>query len=233
MSEIKYLEWDSSFFGYPIGKLEIKSSTDLDFSNFLREASNYRLVYIFSKEIIFYKNFNLVDKKVVYIQKNISSFERNGSKNKIQSFNSKFHDLNQLLALTLESGKYSRFNLDANFNNKEYSKLYTEWIKNSIKGKLAFDILVCVEAEQMLGFTTIGKKSENLADIGLVAVDKKARGKGIATDLINKTIERAADENYPNIQVVTQANNIPATKLYSKTNFVLKEQINIYHYWNL
>lgn len=233
MSEIKFLEWDSSFFGYPIGKLEIKGPTGFDLTSFQNEASNYKLVYVFSKEEIFYENFVLVDKKVVYVQKNISSFDRKSSKNKIQSFNSRLHDLGQLLELTLESGRYSRFNLDPNFNSKEYSKLYSEWIKNSINGKLAFDILVCVEAEQIVGFTTIAKKSENLADIGLVAVHKNARGKGIATDLINKTIERAAKENFANIQVVTQANNIPATKLYSKTNFVLKEQTNIYHYWNL
>ena len=151
----------------------------------------------------------------------------------ISSFNRNKHNINELKQLALESGIYSRFYIDSNFRSNEYQKLYLHWIENCINGNLAFDILVASDKNKMLGFTTVNKKSPDIANIGLVAVDSFSRGNGIGFNLINKTIIKAEQAGFRFIQVVTQLNNVPAIKLYEKTNFKIKEVINIYHYWNL
>ena len=51
---------------------------------------------------------------------------------------------------------------------------------------MALDILIYREKE-ILGFTTIEKKSKYLAIIGLVAVSEQERGKGIASKLIESS----------------------------------------------
>ena len=231
MSLIERLPWDSNFFEFEVGKFTIDKL--FDFTSFKNEAKKYRLVYIFSDLIIKGENLKLVDKKVIFNQSIPFSSCLSNYNNKIESFNPKLHDLDQLINLTLHSGIYSRFYTDDNFKSNEYKKLYTEWILNSLNGQLAFDVLISVSNSKILGFCTISKKDNALADIGLVAVDKQARGKGLGTELIHRAIQLAKDKNLGSIQVVTQLNNLPAVKLYTKTNFEMGRITNIYHYWNL
>lgn len=232
MFEIEHLNWDTNFFGYNIGCIKIKDCDNFDIDHFLKRAATYKLVYIFSEEELNYRELKLVDKKVDFLFEsndiNVpTSFDSN-----IQSFNSSKHNKEELLTLGLKSGVYSRFNLDPNFKNNEYTRLYKEWILKSINGKLAFDIPVYVEDNQIIGFTTILHRSKVLAGIGLVAVKEAARGKGVGMALINQTIQRAREKQYRKIEVVTQLNNIPAVRLYQKSNFSMKQITYIYHYWN-
>lgn len=233
MASIEKLNWDSKFFGYPIGKIDIQSFDELNVPEFKKESLDYKLVYIFSKESFENNGFHLVDKKVIYYQDNISSIKFNYQNTNIQSFDKRKHDIDQLTKLALESGAYSRFKIDSNFRHNEYEKLYKEWIIKCVNKVLAFEILVSINNDEILGFITLSEKTEKTADIGLVAVHKNARGMGIGTDLIRKTIQKAASRNFTTIQVVTQADNRPAVSLYTKNNFLLKEKTNIYHYWNL
>lgn len=235
MKAVSRLDWDSAFFGYEVGRLDISSTENFDLSNFETESKTYKLIYIFSeKKLTLNADFILVDEKVIYSQKigatDLNSNQENGFL--ICSFNSHLHDVNQLRQLALESGIYSRFNIDPNFRNNEYQKLYLEWIDKSVNGDLAFEILIAYQGERIAGFTTIGKKRDKLADIGLVAVDSAFRGKGIGFGLMKETIKKAKEKGFEFIQVVTQMNNTPAVKLYEKTNFKIQQTTNIYHYWN-
>ncbi|HWW39895.1 GNAT family N-acetyltransferase [Pedobacter sp.] len=233
MNCIERVDWDSNFFGFEIGRITIDDLNGFNYKDFKNESEKYRLVYVLSKDNLNLNNLTLVDNKVVFHRENISNINRLSFTENMVLFDERKHDVDQLVSLALESGVYSRFYLDKNFKNGEYRKLYTEWILKSINGELAFNILIANEKSKILGFTTIVKKNEILADIGLVAVHKDARGRGIGMGLINKTIEIARESNFKEIQVVTQMDNIPARKLYTNANFVIKDNINIYHFWNL
>ncbi|MBD3629503.1 GNAT family N-acetyltransferase [Cyclobacterium sp.] len=229
---IERLEWDSNFFGYEIGRLIIKDPEEFQIVEFENEAKNFKLVYLISSSEFNFEKLKLVDKKVIFRQDKILDIKPPLYKNKIVSYNKNSHDEIQLINLTLESGKYSRFNIDKGFKNNEYFNLYRSWIQNSISGKLAFEILITLDVNKITGFATLAKKDDDLADIGLLAVDKDYRGRGIATELVLSAIEKAKEEKFRSIQVVTQMDNKPAIKLYTKTNFLIKEISNIYHYWN-
>ena len=232
MTYTRRLKWDSDFFGYEIGRADIVNVNQFDVEKFKSESSKYKLVYVFSKEKISLEPFALVDEKVVFRKDNIDLLVPQPSGNRIVSFDRGRHDEQQMIDLALESGKYSRFNVDPNFQKNEYSRLYTEWILNSINGKLAFDVIVALANQQILGFTTIAKIDDDLADIGLVAVHPDARGRGVGTELIYAAIERARLANFKSIQVVTQSENIPACSLYRKAEFTVNDITHIYHYWN-
>jgi dTDP-4-amino-4,6-dideoxy-D-galactose acyltransferase len=227
---IQRLAWDSDFFGYEVGKIEIENITNFNFDAFKNEAKKFRLVYVFSDLELNILNFELVDKKVVFYQeiKQVSEI----SEVIVESFDKKKHNFAQLEKLALDSGIHSRFFVDKNFKNNEYLKLYSRWIESSVNRTISFDVLVALNNDEIIGFTTLNKKSESLSDIGLVAVLEASRGFGIGKKIINESIRKAREAGFSEIQVVTQLTNIAAVNLYEATNFKKQKVTNIYHFWN-
>lgn len=229
MGEIKpaTLGWDSDFFGYPVGKIEIESWRDNELNN-----TNYKLVYVFSKILIPQFENSLKDKKVVYSIDLKNQTTNDDVQIQIIKFDSLAHSYEQLLSLTLESGIFSRFFIDKEFNNDEYSKLYKRWLDNSLNSSSKYEVFVAVENEELLGFITLGIKEDDLLDIGLLAVNPKFRGRKIGTHLMNFSKIFAKSKNISHIQVVTQFDNTPACKLYEKAGFTQTDLTYIYHIWN-
>lgn len=227
MIEIDKLEWDSNLFGYNVGRLD-----DTNFRS--QDSSDFKLLYLYSDKEIIELEKNLVDKKITFIYQ-ISDSRISGEQSSnilIQPYEDLIHDYNELLTLTYESGIYSRFYVDKNFQNNEFEKLYKIWIDNSLKKINALDVFVAVEEKTILGFVTLERKTPEIAAIGLIAVSSRVRGKKIATNLIQHIKKIAKENNFKQIQVVTQLDNLPAVKLYESNGFKLNEVKYIYHIWN-
>ena len=231
MQKIERLNWDSSFFGYEVGKVELKNSSFFDLVDFKQKTKDYELIYVFSNQVLFsIKQFE-VDVKVQFFQ--LCSEINYECNEKLQSFNPKYHNFDELKKLALESGIFSRFNIDTNFRNQEYEKLYIRWIENAVNEDFTFDIIIALNNDNsIIGFATINKKNNFTAEIGLVAVSKWSRGLGIGKQLIKEAILRSYNAGFSEIQVVTQMNNLAAMNLYQSSNFNIKEITNIYHIWN-
>lgn len=233
--KLERLDWDSTFFNYNVGRIIVNENQSINLSEFLLDSKKYKLVYIFSKLSLHNELFKLVDEKVVLHQElSSNSCDLPSDFFTIKSFDKLIHNRQELEKLALESGIYSRFNIDKNFKSGEYNKLYLKWIALSIEEKLAFDIIIATDKnETIVGFVTLNKKSENLVDIGLVAVSDGFRGKGIGKSLMNYALNKSFELGYKEIQVVTQITNINAMKLYESVGFNIKEKTFVYHYWNL
>lgn len=223
---IEFLEWDSIFFSKKIGRVTINAEDKLK----IKDKEFFDLIYVFSENADL--SFPLVDSKIVYIIDDLQNFDTSMITEDISFYNEDLDVYDELLALTLQSGEYSRFRLDLNFKDHEYEKLYKEWIDQSIKKKLATNILIEKINGKIVGFVTLAKKSNDLADISLVAVDRNYRGRGIAKKLIHEAIHLAKFQKYKKIQVVTQLNNSAANTLYSHAGFKKHSLTYIYHVWN-
>jgi dTDP-4-amino-4,6-dideoxy-D-galactose acyltransferase len=230
---IEKLSWDSSFFGYNVGKVDLFNSVDFQEEKFVSEAQDYSLVYLFSKEKLYADVLDLVDEKIILFRETQQfTVTQNKFDFCLESFSAKVHDIDDLRELGLQSGIYSRFNIDPNFKNNEYQKLYLKWVEESIAGNLAFDIIVAISNSKLIGFITLKEKSKTLSEIGLIATDVAYRGKGVGIRLIQEAISRSFQQGYNIIQVATQSSNIPALALYNKGGFRFQKKIIIYHYWN-
>lgn len=226
---IELLEWDSNFFKKRVGRISIDSEGQLrDVNN----RSAYDVIYVFSNNPEL--KLPLVDSKIVYMINDLQNVQDGtvSSVGVIELYDATKDSYSDLLSLALQSGEYSRFKLDSNFEENEYQKLYKEWLDQSIAKKLATDILVKRINKKVVGFAILAKKTENLADISLVAVDSEFRGRGIAKQLIQEAVALAKLQQYNKIQVVTQLDNNPANKLYKSVGFTEYSLTYIYHIWN-
>lgn len=231
MYNIAKLDWDSQFFGYEIGRLDLFNEDLFDYVGFENAARAYSLVYIFSPYEIDSNYIKLVDKKVILTQKLTLGEIKSPLKDGIREFDKKVDSYNDLRTLVLQSGVFSRFFLDENFVNDEYNKLYTAWLDNSILDSRT-KIFMAFDENKLMGFITLENRDNNYASIGLITVAEGARGKGIGTKLINRAINQSIIDKNDTIEVITQLDNKAAMNLYKKSNFTIKNINNIYHYWN-
>ena len=69
MTYINRLDWDSSFFGYEVGRLEISSAQTFDYLKMKKESEKFQLIYIFSAiKLRENHHLRLVDEKVTLHQ---------------------------------------------------------------------------------------------------------------------------------------------------------------------
>lgn len=232
---IEQLEWDSQFFGYPVARIVFDHQGCDNLDNLFRQliSEKNRLTYFFvpatetkiNRQII--KNGGiLVDQKTSFhkiTEKHIEYFNRI-----IEYQGTEINE--RLIDLVLQAGLFSRFHLDVNFTNREYEKLYIEWLTKSLNKSIALKTFIAINGSDIIGLTTLGDRSE-IAEIGLVAVDENYRGQGIAYDLINSADNAAFDLGYNEIKVVTQLQNKGACRLYEKCKFKIEYITNVYHFW--
>lgn len=236
---LEHLSWDSGFFGYKIGRIVLGPEADLQDLQALADtaaAEGYKLVYLFTNEVLpetfavpHVKNLLLADRKVTYFQQ-LDNFTAEAYTVNIARYTNLTLD-EKLLEIALQSGSYSRFAVDPNFKNKEFEKLYTEWILKSVSGELAKEVWVSLnELNQITGLITLGIKNK-IPDIGLLAVDSQSRGSNIGKQLIQLAKARALDWGSNSLQVVTQLDNAGACRFYERCGFRQEKIEHIYHIW--
>ena len=170
----------------------------------------------------------LVDKKVTFF-KEISETDNITGSQFIKSYNRDYVS-DKLKSIALQSGIYSRFNVDPNFKNREFEKLYTEWISKSVQKEIANEVLVYYENGDEKGLITLGLK-DNYGSIGLLAVDEKERGKSIGKKLVQSALIYFKNKKTNIVEVVTQIENKGACGFYESLGFEVKSLVNIYHLW--
>ena len=222
---ITKLEWDSNFFNLKVGELKYDgNSNENDFQNF-------DLIYLISNEDVeldvpgFENTFS--ETKVTFIK----SLE-NTSKSKQPIFTLDEIEVNkeQLYVLAYESGKNSRFLLDAKFTKQQFKKLYQTWVDNSINKKFADGILIFFEDNKLKGFATY-KINSATAFVGLIAVGPDFQGKGIGAKLLVYLENLLFEQGLKQLTIPTQLSNIQACNFYIKLGYSIKNKIAIKHYW--
>ena len=134
----KILEWDSNFFGFKVVKilpnyLDVKT---LDNTLEIMKSENVSLVYWATndnnsetKNFIQSLGGILVDKKVTFSMEIVKGMNVEANiDNSIEEYKLPVPN-EELETLSLESGKYSRFNVDKKIGKSKYEELYKLWIK--------------------------------------------------------------------------------------------------------
>jgi ribosomal protein S18 acetylase RimI-like enzyme len=138
-------------------------------------------------------------------------------------------DLPALEALARVSFHDTRFFFDRRFDRAAAAELYAIWLRQSCAGQ-ADAVSVAADAAGPCGFLTCLLKG-GVGQIGLVAVDGRARGRGVGAALLGAGLRWFADHGADRVEVVTQGRNIAAQRLYQRAGF-LSEALQLwYHRW--
>ena len=220
--EIKLLEWDSSFFGLKIGQA---NSTDASFGKYkslltAKRDLGYDIIYWFAER---YEEddysiskaglLSPIDVKITYLKTAL----------KIKSTLSQALELykgpltGKLIDLAIESGHKSRFLKDPRLSGR-FSDMYTTWISKSVNGELSDAVFVSKSQNDINGFITV-KKVGLVCSIGLIAVDREARGQGIGGALLDAAENWCVNEGGTGMTVATQQENQSACRLYERHGY--------------
>lgn len=230
--KIEGLTWDSNFLGLRVGRSELSNSETVNI-DLLKE---WDLVYIYlqpgdeaNHEILAQHKVLLADRKIQFSMD--LPREWSGDKDPaIYAYQAGVED-QELIELGIQSGIWSRFNIDPDFGKENFQSLYRQWMRNSIDQLIADEVFVYRnEMGKPVGVITLANK-HGFSDIGILAVDEASRGKNIGRRLVNRAKEFAIEHHQPVLGVVTQEANQNACKFYENCGFHINSKVHIFHYW--
>lgn len=231
--KVEFLEWDSSFFGWSVGRTQLERSFNPVKLKRLLDRSGCRVVYLFLDEpdevsvSTIQTIAPLCDLKCVYFKQ----LKRRNKKAPDHIFPYTGNVTDRLKDLAFISGTYSRFSTDTHFK-PYFESLYTEWVRQSVSGSISDIVFVFREEGHLGGFITVAKDTKkSMCTIGLLAVHPDFQGRGIASKLLDMVEVWANGSKIKCIDVVTQGENIPACRLYEKNGYSLCKKTAVFHYW--
>lgn len=239
MNNYALLDWDTDFFGYPVGNITASSLQPSELSALMKnaKANHVRVLYwmvepndVDSNTLALEAGGYLADKKVTYVC-DLSTLpaDKPQQLTMVHEYTNE-NTSTELYDLAIQAGMYSRFKCDPKFDEKAFENMYKIWIDRSVKKEIADAVLVIEDNKVVVGLATVGTKNDR-GDIGLVAVDTHYRGKGYGLALIQAAQYWFVDHGYTVSQVVTQGDNTGACGLYEKAGYSIESTKNVYHIW--
>lgn len=210
---IEFLAWDSEFFGFKIGRLNLQ---DANYDEAEAKEEGFKCVYLYASQPLktLPKSATLMDERVEY-----SWIRRpDNTENAPHIVQAKAEDLTQLLPLVPGAFTDSRFYRDSRFDRARVQQFFERWLENSFCG---FADYVLTDSQRQ-SFVTV--KNDR---IGIIAVGTEARGRGLGKALLAEVQNRSQGH----IWVATQSQNLSARRLYEACDFHISETAYIYHSW--
>ncbi|MGB7340822.1 MAG: GNAT family N-acetyltransferase [Phototrophicaceae bacterium] len=237
------LEWDTHFFGQRIARVKSATLTieqanhvdlwchdhRIDCLYFLADSNHAETVLIAEDY-----NYRQVDVRLTYELNVAKNHQANALPNDfdytIDSACS--DDLPHLLVIASDTFSNSRFYYDKYFTYEQANELYRLWLMRSIEDNFADKVIIFRKDNTPQGFITcILDKVSSTGVISLVSVAEQARGKQLGTHLVQQALSYFQQESMQIVQVVTQARNVGANRLYQNCGFRTKNVQLWYHKW--
>lgn len=218
----------SNIMNFNCGVLDFKIDDDF------RDLNKFGFVYSKTKVSTDYSvlaqknNFYLADVTVKLSRRLSEKYEFFCEKEKIIIANEKLRK--PVVKLAEENFVFDRFHSDPNISDEVASKIKRLWVENYFNGIRGDKCFVSLDKTEVKGFLlTVIRKNEVVID--LIAVDKKFRNHGVATDLINGMVSYYRKE-FSIFSVGTQVSNMASIRLYQKCDFNISEYGLVWHYFN-
>ena len=138
-------------------------------------------------------------------------------------------DIETLKMIARNSHTDSRFYYDPHFPRERCDALYTTWIEQDCLGK-ADIVLTAIDEHHPVGYLSCHVQG-TVGTIGLVGIAASHRGRGIGSQLLKGALHWFTQQAVTHVEVVTQARNIGAQRLYQRSGFVTEHVEYWYHRW--
>ena len=237
LPELQLLAWDSAFLGFAVARAVVPSQGAAATAALVAQArgQGVRLLYLLvdpadepAATAARAAGARLADRKVTFSQP-IGPVPGQpadtGPVVPVSTFSP------ELEALAWQSGEYSRFRRDPAFAPGVFERLYSHWLRASLRGELARAVLAWPGPDgKPTGLLTLQALGPQ-AGIGLLAVQAGQRGRGQGRALVAAALQMAQAWGCEQLRVVTQLDNLPACRFYTSVGFAIEYQENVYHLW--
>lgn len=231
---VRRLKWDSAFFGFEVGYMEPKNGlcTDvLDFDLVYLESDipEYSKKFDFNDLKLLKENFvNTYTEEKVLFSKRLNVLTEPCSMNQFKEYT---HMDTEIKDLVIQSGKYSRYNLDPKFPHFLFESMYIKWLEKSLDSPDIKTIGLLSSRGESIGVVIVNLTDPLVGKIDIIAINQEYRGKNIGRVLLDITDKVIYDSGRRIVDVVTQSCNASAMRFYQKNGFTIKESKYIYHLW--
>ena len=234
-SLINYLPFDSEIFGFGCGELVVKEELSTEALNeVLLQARERKIRHLCAKvpaawvqvgNVLEGDGFLLkissldltkkLEKKEDCLPDTITVFEAN--------------DPDRLVKITVDAfDSGTRFHCEPSFSLENVTRLHSRWVYNLLKNPNV-TVLVSQDKSIINGYITVEMDlTSGNGNIGLFAVHKDSRNKGIGKRLLKAAVIFAAS-NCELLQVRTESVNYPALNVYCKCGFSISGAWHVFH----
>ena len=236
--------WDSRFFAFPIGNVELPGDyTMAELDATLREAQpKFRLLFVtisgespdaitllgskcpcYARQLFFKKD----------VPKDTTMYDT-----RIKAYTSTFCS-SALERLAVQSGTMTHFRQDPELA-PHFEQLFLTWINFAVTKELADSIWTWYENGQHLGLVTTRcakhvnpqtGQTEKEGRIGMLSVDAAHRRHGIGAHLTRTCDFWCSSLDIPVNAIATQKDNEPVIALCKNVGFRQDREVSVYHYW--
>ncbi len=231
---VRRLEWDSQFFGVPIGEGRPATVDDVAAIDAWAAQERLRCVYLCARS----ENLALLHAAeshgfhVMGVHVTCDAcppFGAAGGSDRIVVRAASPSDIGALEQIAGDAHPDTRFYADPGFSRESCSRLYKTWIRRSVEG-WADCVLVAENGTAPVGYVTLHRRGGG-ARIGLIAVAGDTRRAGLGRSLMRGAFDWCEREGLARITVTTQAQNTAALRFYLRCGFIV-DQVDFWlHKW--
>jgi dTDP-4-amino-4,6-dideoxy-D-galactose acyltransferase len=230
------LEWDSEFWGLTIGRVTssaLTRSTWPDLDAWAR-ANAVDCLYLLARSddletigTAQEAGFQFVDVRVELSQLPTGV----GRPGRIRPYQSA--DLERIRPIARTHHETTRFYADHHFPRERCGELYETWLVRSCEEGWANSVLVAeADGGQAVGYVTCHLDPiTGRGSIGLIAVDQRAQGTGLGSDLVLGALDWFRGQGSDDVVVVTQGANIRAQRVFQRCGFRSSQTGLWFHRW--
>jgi dTDP-4-amino-4,6-dideoxy-D-galactose acyltransferase len=231
----EWVEWDSTFFGLPIGRVRDPGLDEARARHAERWAieQGIRCLYLLvdlhdmaSVRLAEQHDYRLVDVQVTFEAapadvRRIVPVDRMPAMRPAQD-----EDIPACEAIARRTFRNSRFHNDPGFTDGQANELYATWIRRSIEGWADF-VTVLGPVGDPYGFMSCHRNGK----MGLSAVREDRRGRGEGRALYQAGFDWFEANRVESILMVTQGANLTSQRMFHKAGVRLTKTALWYHRW--
>jgi ribosomal protein S18 acetylase RimI-like enzyme len=241
-NDVKYLDWDSKFFGFSIGRIHAHACTEMLLRKGLENAGKEKIQFVelfcdasdaesihACEELAFH----LADLRFTFKKKPVEVAEDIKDDKVRMGLTFKkagLEDIDRLKITGRGLFTNSRYYSYPGFDKNKVDLMFQIWIEKAVKGEFDNELYYLCDETGILAFNSL-KSKENSSSIGLFGVNEAHQGKGLGSLLLNRVSHLLQKRGVTDVNVVTQGKNSSAVRLYQKNGFHLSEITLCYYKW--
>lgn len=236
----KFLEWDTNYFGVNSGRVTLNESIgskEWDIISKVLQGNDFNII----------DNVNNDSINNLYISKLSGEFVTDINFQFIKEINTEIKNVNKLdisiqnklpvndeiLEISRNSYKHSRFFNDPYLNKEKARDVYGHWVQSCFLSENKY-FITCYIDSKIVGYILFSLDCKsNASIIELISVKEGMENRSIGKEMM-MYLEKYIYNNHKDIKYIkvgTQSNNINAINFYVRNGFRVKEIRSIYHYW--